>query len=624
MIMAVERRYKLHVFIFVLLSIHLFILIPVAFISKFLAVATCIAVLLNIKTIKFEFDHWRELIVYVICNVYLTFAIFGYDLFLDNENALTIARLTISVDYYQHLLGIDNGVNIFTKVVNLFYFGLCFIWTGYILQFFLNIQKLLLEVKNRLCMASGGGYWKKWLILFIIMSVMFMIWLLAFNPIAMSQDSWDYIDGWRTGTYNSFRSPVYSFLIFIICSIAPTRPEVQWVAIAQIFAFSASLATILMYFHKKWIRFKYILPAAVFLPLIPSFGLHTIVIWCDLANGMSMLWFTYVLVRIIDEMLIHDLANRRQRVSLYIQLCISMVLVYFIRSNSFLVYIIVVPVLVFVFLLRKQWKLFVTVLLSAVLVVLIRFPGYNALNVPRYSWGDQIKYYAAIHDIQGTYYAGGKLSEQTQASLKKYVTNLDRPDAKDIFIPDTVLWYSDYYAYNLSGITLGEFFSMYLDSFIHNPFKMLKSMLHRVRAYWVIDAKGHINLINYIGIYDPSANFTGTQAADLGINRQPNFLTKIMDLYIGGIAVFPVLSMFVWRFGIWTALMIISITTLILKKRYIYLLTYLPVFVYLASLVLSMGWTDYRYGLPVFFTGLFLPLALFLLHPANADEEYVK
>jgi len=593
MILAVERRYKLHVFIFALLSIHLFISVPVVFINKFLAVATCIAVLFNIKNIKIEFNHWYEIVVYVICNTYLTFAFFCYDLFLE---------------IYQ------------TKILSLFYFALGFVWISYILLSFQNVLKSLLQVKNRLCLPSSGGYWKKWLILFAIMFMIFMIWLLAFNPIVLSPDSWGYIGGWRTGTYDSYRSPVYSFLVFIICGMAPTKPEVQWIAIAQIFAFSALLATVLMYFHKKWIRFKYIIFVAVFLPLIPSFGLHTIVVWCDLANGMSMLWLTYILVRITDEIIIHDSANRRQRVSFCIQLCISMVLVYFIRSNSFLVYLIMAPVLALVFFLRKQFKLLATIFLSVVLVVLIRFPGYNALNVPGSGRGDQHKYYAAVHDIQATYYAGGKLSERTQTALRKYITKLDIPDAKDIFVPDYVGYQPYYFAYDLDGITNSEFFSMYLDSFIHNPFKMLRSMLYRVRAYWVIDTKDHIACVNFTVIYDLPSNSQDTQAAPvLGVYRQSNFLTNLMTRYISMMNM-PVIAMFIWRFGIWTALMVISIMTLIFQKRYIWLLTYLPVFVYLTSLYLTMGWTDYRYGLPVFFIGLFLPLALVLLNPTKTDE----
>jgi len=127
-----------------------------------------------------------------------------------------------------------------------------------------------------------------------------------------------------------------SFLVSIVATLAPTKPEVLWIAVAQNIAFSALLATILMYLHKRWIRFKYIKPVAVVLPLIPSLSLHTIVVWCDLANGMVMLWLTYVLVRLIDEVIIQNTASQKQLLSFCLQLFISMVLSYFTAQILFL------------------------------------------------------------------------------------------------------------------------------------------------------------------------------------------------------------------------------------------------------------------------------------------------
>ena len=620
MVINVEKHYKFHIFLFALISFQLFILVSIAFISKFIAVAICIGVLLHIKKIKFEFNRWYELVLFLIVNVYLTFAFFGYDLFLDNDSNI-VKLINLS---YSDLSNPESKASFIAGApyIHLFYFGLGFIWTSYVLQSFLDAIKSLVRAKNRLCVLNNGYYWKKWLILLAIMFVMFMIWQRAFNPIVMSPDSWGYIDGWYTGSYNSFRSPVYAFLVSVICNLAPTKPEVQWIAIMQIMLFSALLATILMYLHKRWFRLKYIILAAIVLPLIPSLGLYTIVVWVDLACGMSILWLTYALVRIIDEVVLRNTASKRQRLSFYAQLCFSLVLTYFIRSNSFLVYLVMAPVLALLFVLWKQWKFFASVIFSVVMVLLIQLPGYNALNVIE-GPNEQLKYYAAIHDIQATYYSGGRLSEQTKAALRKYVTKLDDPDAKAAFRPDWVLYEAEYYAYDFNGLAAGEFFSMYIDSFVNNPLKMVKSMLYRVRTYLVIDAKGYINCVGYTAIYDPQIDANATQAPEIGVYRQHNFLTTIMTHFTMGAAL-PVPAIFIWRFGIWTALMVVSIMTLLLERRYIWLLTYLPVFVYLATLFLTSGWTDYRYGLPVFFVGLFLPLVLVLLHPANTEKGKVK
>lgn len=617
MVISVREHYKLHICLFTSLSFQLFILVPIPFINKFLAVAACIGVLLNIKEIKFEFERWREIIVFVLLNSYLTFAIFGYDLFLAPQ-----PELLLNLSYFNSAKDdlLSSMLDMAGPYLGIFYFGLGFIWTSYILQSFLDVIKSLGEMKDRLCFPSNDKYWKKWIILFAIMAALFMLWQQAFNPIVLSPDSWGYLGGWHTGSYNSFRSPVYAFLIYIICSIAPTTPEVQWIAIVQNLAFSSLLATVLMYLHKGWIKFKYMILSAIILPLIPSLGLHTIVVWCDLACGMSLLWFTYAMVRIIDEVIISKTATQKQQLSFCIQLCISMILSYFIRSNSFLVYLIMAPTLILLFIFMKQWRLLTSVALSVIMVLLIQFPGYTALHVQ--SRSDEHKYYAAMHDIQAAYYGGGNLSEQTQTTLRKYILKLDDPDARAAFKPYVVQYGASVYNYSFSELTMNEFISMYTDAFVHNPFKMLNSMFFRVRAYWVIDAKRSLNGTNYTDIYDGSTGIYGTQAPEIGVYRQRNFLTGIMYKYMLGMAL-PLPATFLWRFGIWTALMVISIATLILQKRYIWILAYIPIFTYLATLFLTSGWTDYRYGLPVFFVGMFLPLTLILLRPTNTAKEKV-
>ena len=587
---SIEKRYKLHLFVFTLLSLHLFIFNSVSFTDKLLASAVCLGVLIHLKKITFKFERRVDLIVFVLINAYLTFAVFGYDLFLASS------------------MYTDNVMNLFT-------FMLGFIWTCYVLQSFLNVIKKATELKDRICSPSENNYWGKWLLLLTIMIALFMLWQRAYNPIVLSPDSWEYFGN----SYIIGRSVLYVYINNLIMRLAPTVPAVEWIAITQIVVFSCLLSTILMYLHSRWIRFRWVIAAAIALPLIPSFGLHTIVVWADLKVGMTMLWVTYITVRIIDEIVIAKTANKKQCLSLCVQMCLALTLMYFSKANTSVIYLVTASALLLFFTFRKKWMPLLSVVISAVLVILIRFPIHDALNAERSLNLDAHKYYAGIHDMQATYYSGGKFSDENLNLLKKYIPNID--DIKDGFRPDGVIrghWG------NLQAVqedmTTSEFVSMYADTFVRNPAKMLSSMLHRTRAYWVIDPKHSINWVNYTSIFDPSTRNYATQAAELEVNRDPSFLTHVMDRY-SAIMIMPIPATFVWRFGFWTALMIISIATLIWKKRYVWLLAYIPVFTFLATILLTSGWTDYRYGLPVLFIGLFLPTALLLLMPtSNAGE----
>jgi len=595
MTIVIKNNSKLHIIIFTCVSALLFVFIPISFIDRFLAGLICFGVFFDIRNIKFEFNRWYEIVLFIIVSAYLMFAFFGYDLFLKNSMHLTV--------YYR-----------------LFFYALGFIWICYVLQSFLDAIKHLGIIKDRVCIPTKDSYPRKWLILFTIMVPLFALWQIAFNPIVITRDSWYYLDGWLNNIYTSAFPPAYTFLVNIICGAAPTKPEVVWIGITQNIAFSSLLATILMYFHQRWIKFKYIIPVAIILPLIPSFGLHTIVVWADLSAGMSILWLTYVLVRIIDEVIITKSVSKKQQLSFCIQLCISMVLVYFIRSNTFLVYLIMVPVLVLLFSIKKEWKLLITVAISIIIVILIRFPGFNALNVQEDIRAHEHRYHAAMHDMQATYYSGGRFSDDTLTALRGYIRNLDAPGAREMFLPHYVLWYEDYFHYDLSELTTHRFLAMYIDTFIRNPIEMTRSMLNRLHAYWAIDPRFHVDAVNQTDIFDRATNSVTTSVPLIGVYRQPNILTNVFNEHMTTMNLrFP--ATFIWRLGIWVAIIIISLMTLITERRFIWLLTYIPVFVYLATLYIAMGWTDYRYGLPVFFIGLFLPVTLLLLKSTKADGE---
>ena len=641
-------RYRLHGLVFLFLSFQLFIFTPTEFFHRTIAAALCICVLLHLKNLKFNFKGRLEKALFITVSAYLSFAFFGYDLFLVDtfspgrlRDAVFIPPpgefnvLWTNINYDLNMPDTRQGIFLY----KLLYFALGFIWTGYVFKTFLDAIKTLglriaslnaahnaAENTNILC---GKKYWQKWLILFAVMFGLFMVWQRAYIIALAFPDSWEYLFGWILGSYVSFRLPVYAFLINIICTLAPTQPEVQWFVFTKIFAFSALLATILMYFHKKGIRFRYIVPAAVILPLIPSIGLQPLAILPDLANGMAILWLTYVLARILDEVILRQSAGRAQKISFCIQLCISLVFVFFMRPNSFPVFLVMAPVTALLFLLRKQWKLLAAVAVSVLMVLMIRFPGYNALNVhfpsphiPQIARYYNMQFRAGIHDIHAAYRAGGTFSEDVLSWLQHIIPRLSDPEL--VFIPG----FAQSAQYNVQDLNTRTFLLMYLDSFVNNPVAMIRSILTRIRAYWVIDPKGPINAVNFtviVGDYRLLSEYFQSnlsKAPLLGIERPNTFLAVMLNEYM----VFmnkTIPAMFIWRFGVWSALMIISVMILILQKKYLWLLVYLPVFVYFITLVLTAGWPDHRYGLPVFFVGMFLPPILMLINPykeADANE----
>jgi hypothetical protein len=156
---------------------------------------------------------------------------------------------------------------------------------------------------------------------------------------------------------------------------------------------------------------------------------------------------------------------------------------------------------------------------------------------------------------------------------------------------------------------------MYIDTFLKNPYQIFFSILTRNHSYLIVNPMGSYGPF-YTGIYDPSTNAETSELPELSVYRRPNYLTTILDKHIA-IMDSPIPATLFARFGVWTALIIISMAKLILQRRCLWIIAYVPVLAHLATLFLTNGWSDYRYGLPVLFCGLFLPAVLSLLGPTS-------
>ena len=161
----------------------------------------------------------------------------------------------------------------------------------------------------------------------------------------------------------------------------------------------------------------------------------------------------------------------------------------------------------------------------------------------------------------------------------------------------------------MSELTTNEFVHAYIETLAHNPKPMIKSVLNRTRAYWVIAPKAGIGCVNYTSILNDEDGSTNTNTApSIGVNRNINRITHIAGSFLKFMNL-EIPATIIWRFGIWIALLFICSFHIFLKKRYLYLLTFVPVFIYVFTIYIASGWHDYRYGLSVFFIGMFLVAA---------------
>ena len=148
---AANSHHKYHYFIFIPLSLLLFLFSPFTFINKILAAAACVGVVFNLGNIQFKVKRWYHAALFLGVSAYLTFAFFGYDLFL---------------------LNISDRISHFTRFI---YMALGFAWVIYLLQSTLDGMNALSNYVRTHASASIDHYWSKWLLLFAVLIAIFSL-----------------------------------------------------------------------------------------------------------------------------------------------------------------------------------------------------------------------------------------------------------------------------------------------------------------------------------------------------------------------------------------------------------------------------------------------------------------
>ena len=329
-------------------------------------------------------------------------------------------------------------------------------------------------------------------------------------------------------------------------------------------------------------------------------------IWKDVPYAISVLWLTILIARFVLE-------DQSHKWFIYIELIIALVCTAFMRKNGIVIFIAILPVLLYCF--RKYWKMWCACVLSVVLSCLIFFPLNTYLDIKVASTGSQ--YIGLGQDIMAVYYNGGSLNDEAMQvvnSLSFY--NI----AEYAYTPYTARLDLGQGA----GLKVPDFIKAYIDTFIRNPVLMAREIFVRQDCVWNLLAgqDGVVGLVNYTGTAD------GTEDNNLNWNslapkRQDNFITELVTEYTAKSANVPFLNMIEWRAGVWTLLAIFSFCCMcFLNGNYKFCILFVTEFGHIISLVLSLGFFDYRFYYPLTLISLFL--ILLTLTVKKQERNYIQ
>ena len=248
--------------------------------------------------------------------------------------------------------------------------------------------------------------------------------------------------------------------------------------------------------------------------------------------------------------------------------------------------------------LKRNKKVWITVLISFLLVAFIKGPFYSYYDISNHKSGSI--YSGMGQEILGVYYNGGELSEDALHIVKEF--SYDEIDRS----------FSPYFAKDGCGIddTMPKFIGTYMKTFVKNPILVLRTIMCRTDYLWNVT-------LGEDGIYPTKDTGTEDQNEDwsrLWDTRVENVFTSKLDEWVDYTVNNEIIYIIDWRTGLSFLLTILSAGALLIKnkKNRAYLL-FIPLLAQVISLVLSTGWSQFRYSRPINMMSIFvLPIALWL------------
>lgn len=398
--------------------------------------------------------------------------------------------------------------------------------------------------------------------------------LIAFNPGITSPDSVACMltqEIWHSSDWYP------AFYRMIIRAILWVWNSTYAVILVQHFFWVYVCLELLLYLRKKGLRDSVLICIAIFMGFNAGNYLQVNTIWKDIPYTLSLFWALILLAKLSI-----DFDGYRRKWYLYFELVTAMTGIFLYRQNGIVPYLLIAAfALIF---LRKNKRVLAAISISAALIFFVKGPVYGYFDIQSVTSG---MYIGLSQDILGVYYSGGEVSKETLQMIN-VMTDYD----------------NDGYSYNATyatqsydlDVTIPVFIKGYLDTFLKNPVIMTRAVIARQDLLWDI-FQGEDALLGCVNYQDTADGF--------GVWNDWYPPRKYVSLYPIAAAAGNCtansqwISAIEWRCGLLTLLGLVSFAWMLMKGRIgkkIVLIS--PILGQMLSLVLSTGWSDFRFFWP--------------------------
>lgn len=484
----------------------------------------------------------------------------------------------------------------------LVYFVLSFCWIYPIIEMLLS---LLLKRRSGLFEIERKTTYKTRLLLTGLTMLPCMVFLFAFNPAITSTDSEELLGIayklWQPDlNMIDWHPPFYMIVLNLLLQVCDS---VSFLIIVQCLGFAVVFSDGILFLYQCGVSKKVLGLFYFFIAFGMSNLIQLVTLWKDIPYMISLMWLTILLMKFV---MTYDKCVNRW--GWYIQFVIAIVFTSFFRQNGILPAMAVVALLLII--MKGAKKFVLTSVVCLVLIAAIKGPLYTSLDVAPQP---QLKYFSMANDIMYSYYYGdGTVSEEAMEMIDK-ITKGD---------PDNFEYNPYWVGYNKdepSGYSMFEFMKIYIENVFRNPREMFSAVATRNSAIWSIvrpidEPIRNVNLLSERHSYAPRPYPF----------RADNIMTYMLTNLSVWLSSNSVYYIFCWRTGIYSLLIVFMVVSAICfqkKRKLMSLLPFVPIAGNLLSMIISSGWTDYRYFWPSMTLSLLLLFYFLFLRGAQDGDE---
>lgn len=369
-----------------------------------------------------------------------------------------------------------------------------------------------------------------------------------------------------------------AFYCMVLRAIESVWDSTYAVIAVQYFFWAYVMVEFFLYLRKKGVADVILICAALFFGMNAGNFIHLNTIWKDIPYTLSLLW-----AFILTAKLAIDFEEYKSKRYIYVELIVALTGVFFYRKNGIVTFCVIVAALCIVF--RKNRRVIASLVTSVVLVGVIKGPVYTYFQVVDPGTGGM--YHGLGQDILGAYYSGGEVSEDTL----QMITKMTGGNNSEYEYKPT--WSAQQYGVDVRP---SKFIINYIDTFLKNPILMARAVINREDALWDI-YQGQDAIL---GCVNNTATMDGTDWNNYYPKRIYRSLYTWMSAATGYTANAQWLSVIEWRCGLLCLLGLASAAWLFIRfGRRRYLVMVVPAAGHVLSLLLSTGWSDFRYFWPM-------------------------